>query len=71
MARKLKVDPVTNARNAVRVFEEMQKALDFLNDSVKDMIAYNLEHAKKVLAKMESEEEKKLNEIGAQSKMEM
>lgn len=54
--KKLKVDPVTQARQAVQMFENMQNALEFVSIHVKEMISFNLAHAKKHLASLEEKE---------------
>lgn len=63
MAKKLKIDPITQAKNAVSMFENMLNALDFLNDSVKDMIQFNLNYSKKQLQALEEKENAELDKM--------
>lgn len=61
--QKIKIDPITEAKNAIAVFENMQNALKFLNTHVSDMVEFNLQVAKKRLDQLEKNEEKALNEM--------
>ena len=66
--QKIKIDPLTQAKQAVQMFEQMQNALEFLNTQVRDMLEFNLAHARKQVSNLEAKENQLLDEADSQLK---